>query len=221
MQPDLLSPEKEENPPETSSSEAAPPELPSTEAAADATLSPTVKKSRSKVILAYVGLGVLVLLLVAALGWVGYWTYDLNTQLTHTQQQLVAQQADYAKLQADYATLNNTLKGENEKLNTELAQVKADLEKANTDLATAQSDLSKSQDQSKKLAAKIDKASKLAEILYVVSTAKNDADFLRLDKLIRDSNNSALTLNWMGISSQADFNDFLDYLILATRDSLK
>jgi septal ring factor EnvC (AmiA/AmiB activator) len=231
MQPDLLSPEKEENQPgplvpqelspsESSTSETSQLETHPVEEATNVAPSPAGKK-HSKFHLAYLALGVLVFLLLAAFAWVGYWAYDLGTQLMNTQQQLAARQADYAKLQADYETINRTLKGENEKLNSELAQVKADLEKANTALVTAQSDLAKSQDQSKSLKTRIDKASKLAEILYSFDTIKDELGILQLDKLIRDSKNPQLLLEWNGISSEEDFRNFLSYLIFATRDSLK
>jgi hypothetical protein len=225
MQPDLLSPEKEENQPEplpTESSILKGPQLETHPVEETPNVNPTsAVTKRSKFNLAYLALGVLVFLLAAAFAWVGYWAYDLSTQLMNTQQQLAARQADYAKLQTDYETLNSTRKGENEKLNSELAQVKAGLEKANTDLAAAQSDLARAQDQSKSLKTKIDKASKLAEILYVFDTVNSEIDFLQLDKLIRDSKNQQLLAEWNSISSEEDFRNFLSYLILATRDSLK
>jgi|WetSurMetagenome_2_1015567.scaffolds.fasta_scaffold39883_3 septal ring factor EnvC (AmiA/AmiB activator) len=226
MQPDLLSPEKEENQPASSSpQENTPPillssndgqiEIPPAEEATNINPPPAGRK-RSKFNLAYLALGVLVFLLLAAFAWVGYWSYDLSAELITTQQQLAALQADHAQLQTDYATL----KSENEKLNTELTQARADLEKTNTDLAAVQSDHAKSQDQNKTLKAKIDKASKMAEILSAFTAIQSENDFLKLDKLIRDSRNQDLLAEWNNISNEEDFRNFLNYLVLAIRDSL-
>ena len=213
MQPDLLSPEKEENLPELFSPEESP--LESVQEAAENNPSP--KKKRSKFKLVYLALGMLVVLLLAAIAWVGYWAYDLNTQLTTTQQQLAALQSGHAQLETDY----ESLKSENKKLNAELIQTKTDLEKANSALAAAQSDLGQSQGQNKSLNTKIGKASRLAKILYAFSSIQNEIDILRLDKLIRDSKDQAILSKWNSIKSEQDFRNFLDYLILATRDSLK
>jgi septal ring factor EnvC (AmiA/AmiB activator) len=215
MQPELLSPEKEENQPQSSDPEEAQPETPPAEETKEFNPSPAKKHSRFN--LAYLALGALVFLLFAAIAWVGYWTYNLGTELTTTQQQLAALQAEQSQLQTDY----ETIKSENEKLNNELTQSKADLEKANTELAAAQSDLTKSQDQGKSLNAKIDKASKLAAILYAFSTVESQTDFFNLDKLIKESKNQAVIAEWKKISTEEGFRNFLEYLILATRDSLK
>ncbi len=229
MQPDLLSPEKEENTPEsnidpsasipTVETTPAEPPAPANEAVA-AQVSPSAKKKGSTSILAYIGLGVLVLLLIGALAWVGYWAYGLSTELTNTQQDLAALQADYSKLQTDYATL----KTENEQLKTEMAQVQADLDKANTDLATAQADLSKSQDTNKSLTTRFDKGTKLAEVLSTFISVSGPADFLKIDKLIKNAKNQELSSEWDKVTSSPTpegFSQFLKYLILATYQSMK
>jgi septal ring factor EnvC (AmiA/AmiB activator) len=216
MQPDLLSPEKEESQLGSSSAQETQVETQPLQEAKNVSPSPAGKK-RSKSIWAYLALGVLVFLLLAAFAWVGYWAYNLSTQLVHSQQQLVTLQASFAELQTGY----ETLKSENGKLNTELVQTRSDLEQASSDLDAAQSDLAASQSQSKSLSDQIDRASKLADILYAFDTVKNEIDFLQLDKLIRDSKNQQVITEWNNISSDEDFRNFLGYLILVTRDSLK
>src|SRR5688500_2340788 len=104
---------------------------------------PVVAKKRSKLIVAWIALGLLAILFLLSFAWVGYWAYTLNTQLNTTQQQYEALQSEYDNLTSEHTAL--TL--EHEKVNAELSQTKTDLEKANTDLTTAQDDLSKSKDQ--------------------------------------------------------------------------
>jgi regulator of replication initiation timing len=227
MQPDPLSPEKEEEQPQPlatqelppASEKAQPSTLPADEGVEASPPRPAEKK-HSKFNLAYLVLGVLALLLLAAIAWVGYWTYDLSNELTTTQQQLAALQNDHAKLQADYAALQS----ENEKLNAELTQTRTDLEKANADLGTAQAEASKYQDQSKGMTTQIDKAGKLALVLQTFTTIDDETDFLVLEKQIKDAGNEGLSKAWSKAKtypSEASFDALLEYLILAIRDSLK
>ena len=180
MQPDLLSPEKEDTVPES---------LPQEEPAKIESIS---EKKRSRVHPAYIALGVLVILLLAAMGWVGYWSYNLSNELMSTQQQLATLQTSYDKLQADY----NALKGENEKLSADLAKAQADLEKANADLAAAQADLAKSQDQNKSMTTRFEKGTKLAEVLYAFINISGPGDLLKLDTLIKNTKNQELQAEW-------------------------
>jgi cell division protein FtsB len=216
MQPDLLSPEKEESQPASSSAEVALLEMHPSE---ESNPSPAGRK-RSRFNPVYLVLGVLVFLLLAAFAWVGYWAYDLSTQLSTTQQQMAALQADHTQLETEY----ETLKAENENLNTALTQTKADLEKSNTDLAAAQSDLGKSRDQVNDLKNKITKAGKLAEVLYTWTNMNGPGDILKVDGLIGETNNQELQKEWDNFTkdaSQESFGRFLKVLILAMRDSLK
>lgn len=59
---------------------------------------PVAAKKRSKLIIAWIGLGLCAVLFLLAFAWVGYWAYTLNTQLTATQQQYSALQTEYDKL---------------------------------------------------------------------------------------------------------------------------
>jgi hypothetical protein len=48
---------------------------------------PVAAKKRSKLIIAWIGLGLCAVLFLLSFAWVGYWAYTLNTQLTATQHQ--------------------------------------------------------------------------------------------------------------------------------------
>ncbi len=181
---------------------------------------PVVKKKRSKLIVAWIGLGLFAVLFLLSFAWVGYWAYTLNTELTATQQQYSALQTEYDKLTSGHTAL--TL--EHEKVNTELSQTKTDLEKANTDLTTAQGDLDKSKGRGEKLDAQIDEAGKLAEILYVMAISDSESDILKIDRLINEVNNQELTKQWNTFAnspSEEAFGSFFEYLIFVTRESLR
>jgi cell division protein FtsB len=180
---------------------------------------PTEKK-RFKLNFAVIGLVLFVFVLFMAFGWVGYWAYTLNTELVSTQQQLAALQAKQDQLQAEYTTLTS----EKDKLNADLIQSKTDLEKANTDLTSVQADLSQSKQNGDKLETKLEKASDLVEILFVTATSDEESDIFKIDRLITESNNPELIKQWdtfTAAPSDDAFSAFLDYLVLAARDSLK
>ena len=180
----------------------------------------TTEKKRFKLNFAVIGLVLFAFILFLAFGWVGYWAYTLNTELMSTQQQLSALQAKQDQLQAEYTTLT----GEKDKLNDDLIQTKTDLEKAKTDLASAQADLSQSKQNGDKLQTKIRKASDLVEILFVTATLDEESDIFKIDRLITESNNQELIQQWdtfTGNPSDNAFGEFLDYVILEARNSLK
>ena len=232
MQPDLLSIQQEQEVPESlppqdltpsesiSAPEIAQPESVSVAEAVDAKPALPPQKKRARLNIAVIGLTFLVFLLFLAFGWVGYWAYTLNTELTTTQGQLAALQAEHGKLQTDYIVLTS----ENEKLNADLTQSKADLEKANADVATAQSDLSKSKEKAEKLDAKIDTAGSLAEIFYVLTITDNQTAILKVDRLVTESKDKELIKRWdafTGSPSPDSMSAFLQYLATATRNSLR
>lgn len=232
MQPDLLSVEREEERLEALSPGEGPqsetqfmPEAaqlkdnPIVEVPESKPALPTQKK-RSGWIFAAIGLVLLVFFLFLGFGWVGYWAYTLNTELTTAQSELAALQAKHHKLQADYTTLTS----ESEKLNADLTQSKTDLEKATSGLATAQADLDRSKAQNNDLNTQINKAGKLAEILYVISISDNESGILKIDRLVNEAGNKELTKQWDAFTtspSEDGFTAFLDYLIFATRESLR
>jgi septal ring factor EnvC (AmiA/AmiB activator) len=221
MQPDLLIPEKEE----TSSQplftpEAAQPAPAPVSEPTHVKPSPTAEKKRSKLNVAAIVLGVIVFFLLLGVAGLGYGVYVLRTELISTQQQLAALQGEHGKLQTDYTALT----AENEKLNAELTQSKADLEKTNADLTMTQADLKKLQDQNNDLNVKIDKASKLANVLYSWFTSKSASDMFKVDTRIKDARDTQLTSLWNKFTnspSEDKFGDLMIYLATALRNGLK
>lgn len=200
-----------------STSEMAQPEPTS---AVEAIPTARVEKKRSTLKIAGIVLAVLaIFILFLSFASVGYWGYTLNNELTTSQQQLTALQAEHEKLQTDYAVVTS----ENEKLNAELSQFKTDLDKASSDLEDAQARLDTSEAQNKGLHAQIDTASALAEILYVVATSEDDADILKIDRLVNAAGNRELTKHWEAFAespSEDAFNTFFTYLLFVTHESL-
>ena len=232
MQPDLLSAQEEqEQSPSLPLQDLTQPEslsTPDTSQAEPVTVAEVVdvkpalpqQKKRARINIAAVALTFLVFLLFLLLGWVGYWAYTLNTQLTSTQGQLTALQAEHDKLQTEYTTLAS----QNEKLNADLTQSKTDLEKANTDLSTAQADLSESKEKAEKLNAKIDTAGSLTEIFYVLAVTDNETVFLKVDRLVTETKDKELIKRWdavTGSPSPDSMSAFLEYLATTTRNSLR
>lgn len=222
MQPEPL-PQPEEQKPEVPSTTEAPAPVPApmpTPVAAPAPAPVQVRKaSKGFPIFTILGILLTLVLLVATVG-LGYWAYTLNTQLTDTQQQLTTLQGEHTKLKADFATLQ----GEKDKLSKDLDQTKADLDKANTELATAKSDLDKANTKITELTAKIEKVSKLAEVLFAWNTVDETSDILEIDKLVDDTNNSELAKRWKNMTNSftdQNYNDFIDYLISQIRIGLK
>lgn len=160
-----------------------------------------------------------IITLFLSFAWVGYWGYTLNNELVTAQQQLTALQAEHERLQTDYAVVTS----ENEKLNVELSQSKTDLDKANSNLKNAQARLDTSEAQNKGLNAQIDTAGDLAEILYALATSEDDADILKIDRLVNAAGNRELTKHWESFAespSEDAFHTFFTYLVFATHESL-
>jgi septal ring factor EnvC (AmiA/AmiB activator) len=221
MQTDLLSTQPDERAESVSTQEVGKPtESAPMEETATLKPSPMAAKKRSKLVIASIGMGLFGVLLLVSFAWVGYWAYTLNTQLTAIQQQFTALQSEYAKLRTEHTILTS----EHDKLNAELSQTKADLEKANTDLTTAQADLSKFKNQGEKLDAQIEAAGKLAEVLFVISMSDNPSDVFKVDGLIKETNNQQLIDKWNTFTrtpSEDGLNAFMEYLILAIRNSVR
>ncbi len=218
MQPDIPTIEKDENQHQEALSESLPvPDVSQLESAPVQEIpvasSSASEKKRAKLRLTSIVLGILIFLFFVAFAWVGYWTYQLNTQLTDTQQQLASLQAEHEKLQTDYQALS----GEKDKLN-------ADLEKANTDLANVQADLSKSQQKSSDLTRKMEKAGKLFDVVYVWITSTEASDIFKINSQIEKSGDQNLINKWNALKkspSDDAVDEFIEYLLKTTRDSLK
>lgn len=230
MQPNLLSIQQEEQP--ASSQDLIQPEAASTPdpvqrgtipavEATDANPAIRVEKKRSKPNIVAVSLVLLFIFgLFLSFAGVGYWAYMLNNKLNTAQQQLTALQSEHTNLQADYASLTS----ENKKLNNDLTQSRAELEKTTTNLTTTQADLSRSKQDGEKLQTQFEEAGDLVEVLYATATSDEESDIFKIDRLITESNNKDLVKHWDTFTSSPSedaFSAFLDYLILATRNSLK
>jgi uncharacterized protein HemX len=221
MQPDLLTAQEEEE-----QSPTFPPQhLTQPEPAPVAELievkpAPPPQKKRAKLNIAAITLAFLVFVLFLALGWVGYWAFTLNTELTTTHAQFAALQAEHSQLQKDFAALTS----DHEKLNADLTQSKTDLEKTNADLTTAQADLSESQEKAEKLEAKIDTADSLAEIFYIMAVTDDETVFLKVDRLVTATKDKELMKRWDAVTGSPtpdSMGAFLEYLATATRNSLR
>jgi uncharacterized protein HemX len=163
------------------------------------------------------GLGMVFLLIVAA--GLGFWAYNLNTQLTTTQQELATLQGDYGKLKAEHANLQS----ENEKVSASLTQTKTDLEKANGDLATAQDSLKTAQGQYTDLTAKVDKVAKYADVLNTL-VKMDQSGLLKIESKIEAANDSGLNAVWNKFKNSPSgdtMSDVLVYLTSAIEDNLK
>ena len=177
---------------------------------AQATQAP--KKSNSMMIV--------VIILVLALIGVGFWGFSQSSTLKATQAKLDTLQGQYDSLTAE----KNQLSSDFNATKTELETTKADLEKTKGELATTQDDLKKAQDQASSLQAKIDKASKISEILYAFSTVKSGTDILTIDAKVKAANNKELQTEWGKFASAPTAEssaNFLLYLISAIGNALK
>ena len=156
---------------------------------------------------------VVVVILVLALAGVGFWGFQQSTALKATQSELTTLQGQYDSLTTEKGTLE-----------TELGAATTELENAKGELSTTQSDLKKSQDQTTGLQAKIDAASKKAEILYAFSNIKTPTDLLAVDSLIKASKDDQLIAEWNKFTSAPTAESsasFLLKLITSIKDALK
>lgn len=227
MQSDLLSADREDEQPQpllqpeplSTPGGSQPEPAPVSETATTQPAIP-IQKKRSRLNVAAISLGMIVLLLLVAVGWVGYWAFTLNTELTTTRGQLAALQGNYDTLQTKYTALT----GEQEKLNADLTQSRADLDQANADLTTARADLDKSKEQNKNLTTQVKEAGELAEVLYAMANWDSESDILKIDRLVTEAGNKELTKQWDTLTkspSEDAFASFFEYLIFATRESLR
>ena len=170
---------------------------------------------------------VVVVILVLALAGVGYWGFQQSSALKATQSELSSLQGKYDSLTAENGKLTTNLSAATTELGTtktELGTTKTELEKTKGDLSTTQADLKKSQDQNTGLQAKLDSASKKAEILHAFSTMKTATDLLAVDTMIKATKDDQLIAEWKKFTSapttQSSAN-FLLYLMSAVWDGLK
>ncbi len=172
------------------------------------------KKSRFGTIFS----ALVILFLLLGLGGLGYWAYQLNSNLKATQQDLARLQVNYDKL----ATEKNSLA-------VLLARTQSELVKIRSDLVTTRSDLTKSRDDAAALQDRMDKAGKLTEVLIVHKVdnatddvierkilASGDAKLLRLFYTFKvDYKKGNASLN------MSNYLNWRNYLVEAIRDSLE
>jgi len=203
MQPDSSAPEEMEQPTSSALQEPEQPESSST----------NNDKVRKRPPIIIVFLAIISFLLLIGLVGAGFWANKLNVQLASTQQQLTTLQGEHSKLQADYA-----------KLNSEKEKVASDLDQANTDLKNSKDQNENLNTKTDTLNAKLDKAGKLTEVLYSFATVKSATDFLKIDGLIKATNDSQLSKLWGDFTdapSAAGSEKVLVYVITALRNGLK
>jgi septal ring factor EnvC (AmiA/AmiB activator) len=158
----------------------------------------------------------LVLLLLAASG-VGYWAYQLNTQLTRAKQSLSALQAKHDTLKSEKSKLSTEL----DQVNSELADTNAAIEKTKSDSTAATAELSKYNDEASALISKMGKAEKYIEILKGAFADKDNVieTFLKVSA-IKDSKLDSLWADYLASKSNS-FVKFMAYIISTTVDILK
>ena len=160
----------------------------------------------------------ILILLILAVAGLGYWTYQLSTNLKVAQQSLAALQGRHADLTT-----------KNDGLTTEFTQVSGDLESTNTELATtretlktAKSDLSKSKQDASALQSKKTKAGKFVEIMRGVFEDKDSFIETYLKVLATgDAKLSDLYNAYMKSKSSVDLFTWSGYLISKAVEFLK
>ena len=159
----------------------------------------------------------LVLLILAVAG-LGFWAFQLNTNLKAAQTSLATLQGKFDDLTA-----------ENGRLTTEFGQVSSELEQTNTELAstnetlkTAKADLSKSKQEASALEAKMKKAGLYVEVMRGAFKDKDNL-FVTLLKvmLVKDSKLTELYETYLKSKSSADLLKWSSYLISTTMEVLK
>ncbi len=163
---------------------------------------------------------VVVVVLILALAGVGYWGFQQSSALKATQAELSALQGDYDSLTTEKNTLSSNL----DSATSDLDATKTDLEAAKAELETAKSDLSKAQSAASATQAKIGKASKLAEILYAISTVKTPTDLMAVDTSVKALKDTAVLAEWtkfLSAPTVENSTNFLLYLITSIQKELK
>ncbi len=158
----------------------------------------------------------LAIAVIAAVGF-GLWSFQLNTRLTATQNQLVSLQGDYAKMKADLAKLTTDLS----QTNSSLDQTKADLDTAKSDLAKAQADLGTANSEVAARRAQMDTAKKLSAVLEAIV---NGEDAVEIGARVVATGDAQLISSWRTLvqtPTQENSVAFTEYLFRATSAALQ
>ena len=160
---------------------------------------------------------ILVILILAVAG-LGYWTWQLSTNLKAAQQSLSALQGKYDDLTA-----------ENSRLTTELGQTSSELEQTNTELAgtndtlkTTRSDTSKLKQEASNLQSKKDKSFKYVDVMRGIFE-DNDTFFETMLKVIITGDAKLLELynTYTKSRSTTDLGNWTEHLLTKAVELLK
>lgn len=133
--------------------------------------------------------GLVIVALLAVVGWLGYRGNTLTNELASTKAQVVELQGKY-----------DTLKGENTALAAEVAQTRTDIEQTKATIEdtkatqkSTQSDLTEAQNKATVVKNRLEGTSKLMDVITAIYVTKeNDTDILK--KVIATGNVKALEL---------------------------
>ncbi len=160
---------------------------------------------------------ILVILILAVAG-LGYWTWQLSTNLKAAQQSLSALQGKYDDLTA-----------ENSRLTTELGQTSSELEQTSTELAgtndtlkTTRSDTSKLKQEASNLQSKKDKSFKYVDVMRGIFE-DNDTFFETMLKVIITGDAKLLELynTYTKSRSTTDLGNWTEHLLTKAVELLK
>jgi septal ring factor EnvC (AmiA/AmiB activator) len=161
---------------------------------------------------------ILLVLLLLAAGGVGYWGYQLNTNLTAAKQSLDALQGKYKDLTSQKSQLSTEL----DQVNSELADTKAAIEKTKGDSTAATAELSKANNEATALISKMGKAAKYIEVLKGgFAEGDNVIETFVKVSATKDSKLESLWTDYLTGLSNTSFVKFMAYLISTTVDILK
>jgi Tfp pilus assembly protein PilO len=161
---------------------------------------------------------IFLILLILAVAGLGFWAFQLNTNLKAAQTSLETLQGKYDDLTA-----------ENGRLTTEFGQVSGELAQTSTELAsttellkTAKADLSKSKQEVSALEAKMKKAGLYVEIMRGAFKDKDNlfVTYLKV-AIVKDSELTELYDTYMKSRSSTDLLKWFAYLISTTVEILK
>lgn len=168
-----------------------------------------------------IGKIILLILLILAVGGLGYWNYTLDANLKAAELSLAAMQSRH-----DALTTRNT------KLTSDLGLTSAELEQTTTDLETTEAsvkaaklDLSKANGQVSSLESKKEKARQYTMILETVFTLPDSeikGILLSLEiSLLKDQELSKLYENYLKKPNPDTFREWFGYVIVKLDESLR
>lgn len=169
-----------------------------------------------------IGKIILLILLILAVGGLGYWNYMLDANLKAADLSLAASQSRYNALTTRNAKLGSDL----EQTNSSLTQTKAELETTKKSLDAAKLDLSKANGQVSSLKSKKEKALLYSTLLASVFTVPDDDKtkglviFIQV-ALVKDPELTKMYNNYLEHPNQDNFEEWLGYVITKLSEILR